>query len=90
MKETDINGINVCMTMMLYFRDELGIDWYRNRKYRYQKSAKVGTGTEYTRYGTVRYRYLRVKTGKYWYKTGTVPDRYRKCQKSVPKMYPVW
>ncbi|KAJ0917721.1 hypothetical protein HanRHA438_Chr05g0209221 [Helianthus annuus] len=29
--------------------------------------------------GSVRYRYLRVKTGKYRYRTGTVPDRYRKC-----------
>ncbi|KAJ0693418.1 putative carboxylesterase [Helianthus annuus] len=56
-------------------RDELGTVQYRYRKNRYRKSPKVGAGTEYTRFGTVRYRYLRLKTGKYRYRTGTVPDR---------------
>ncbi|MFS7952985.1 hypothetical protein Hanom_Chr07g00613341 [Helianthus anomalus] len=44
-------------------------------KNRNRKSPKVGTGTgiEYTRFGTVRYRYLRVKTGKYRYEP--IPDR---------------
>ncbi|KAF5778578.1 hypothetical protein HanXRQr2_Chr12g0549151 [Helianthus annuus] len=71
-------------------RDELGIVWYR--KNRYQKFPKVGTGTEYTRFGigigsiSVRYRYLRVKTGKHWYRTGTenVKSRYRIGTKKVP------
>ncbi|KAJ0502744.1 hypothetical protein HanHA300_Chr11g0416411 [Helianthus annuus] len=62
----------------------------------YRKSPKVGTGTQYTRFGTVRYgsvpvpvryRYLRLKTGKYRYQTGTVPDRYR--TRPVAKMLKV-
>ncbi|KAF5809421.1 hypothetical protein HanXRQr2_Chr04g0156961 [Helianthus annuus] len=46
---------------------------YRYRKYRYRKSPKVGTGTEYTRFGTV------------WYRYGSVPSKVG--TESVPKTY---
>ncbi|MFS8030733.1 hypothetical protein Hanom_Chr17g01537561 [Helianthus anomalus] len=61
-------------------RDELGT-------VRYRKSLKVGTVTEYTRFDTVRYRYLRVKIGKYRYRTGIIPDRYRTGTKNVKSEY---
>ncbi|MFS7944477.1 hypothetical protein Hanom_Chr06g00512611 [Helianthus anomalus] len=61
---------------------------YLNRKYRYRKSSKMGTGTKYNRYDSVpvRYRYFRVKIGKYRYRTGTenVKSRYRIGTEMVP------
>ncbi|MFS8031178.1 hypothetical protein Hanom_Chr17g01542771 [Helianthus anomalus] len=63
-------------------------NWYRYRKNRYRKSSKVSTGTEYTLFGTVRYqyRYLRAKTSKYRYRTGTesAKSRYRIGTEKVP------
>ncbi|KAJ0617108.1 hypothetical protein HanIR_Chr02g0097851 [Helianthus annuus] len=39
--------------------------------------------------GTVRYRYFSVKTGKYRYRTGSVPKMLKVGTESVPKMYSV-
>ncbi|MFS7890349.1 hypothetical protein Hanom_Chr00s000050g01617661 [Helianthus anomalus] len=47
-------------------------------------TVRFGTGTGSV---PVRYRYLRGKTGKYRYRTGTVPDRYRTGTENVKSRY---
>ncbi|MFS7965698.1 hypothetical protein Hanom_Chr09g00765281 [Helianthus anomalus] len=83
---TIISSHCLCLGTLIN-RDELGT--FRYRKNRYQKSLKVSTGTEYNGFGTVRYRYLRVKTGKYRYRTESVPKMLKVGTESVPKRYSV-